>query len=145
MLPPPIIFGTALGLGLALGRTRRDGSPRARVVRALGTASVVAGIALGIATLRALRGARTTVSPYGTPSTLVTRGPFAWTRNPGYVGATAIFVGVAMREGSLPALVLLPIALAILDHHVVAAEERRLASLFGDTYATYYRDVPRWF
>lgn len=145
MPPPPLIFSAALGIGLALGRTPPDDSPRCRTIRALGTASVVAGVALGISALRTLRVAGTTPSPYGVASTLVTDGPFAWTRNPAYVGATSIFVGIAMREGSLPAFVLLPIALALLDHYVVDVEERALGRIFGDAYATYHARVPRWF
>ncbi len=144
-LPPPLLFGAALGIGLALGRTPPETTPRGRIVRALGTASVATGVGLGIATFRALRAAKTTANPYGTPSGLVTGGPFAWTRNPAYVGATSIFVGVAMREGSLPAFVLLPIALALVDHYVVDAEERRLTRLFGDEFAAYRARVPRWF
>lgn len=144
-VPPPLIFGAALGLGLALGRTPRDDAPRARIVRGLGTASIAAGVALGIATFRALRAAGTTPSPFATATALVTGGPFSWTRNPAYVGATSIFVGIAMREGSLPALVLLPVALALLDHHVVDAEERHLASVFGDDFEAYRAQVPRWF
>ncbi len=144
-LPPPLVFAAALGVGLALGRTPPENTLRGRVVRALGTASVAAGIGLGIATFRALRVAKTTANPYGTPGTLVTGGPFSWTRNPAYVGATSVFVGVAMREGSLPAFVLLPVALALVDHYVVDAEERRLARLFGDDYSAYRARVPRWF
>ena len=149
-LPPPLLFGAALGIGLALGRAPRgdasgDDGRRYGIVRALGTASIVAGVGLGVATFRALRRAGTTPNPYGVPRALVTDGPFARTRNPAYVGATSIYVGVAMREGSLPALVLLPVALALLDHYVVDAEERRLARLFGDAYAAYRARVPRWF
>ena len=144
-VPPPLVFGIALGAGLALGRTPRDATPRCRIVRALGTASVIAGAALGIATLATLRAAGTTANPYGRASALVTRGPFVWTRNPAYVGATSIFVGVAMREGSLPALVLLPIALALVDHHIVDAEERYLTRTFGDAYDAYAKETPRWF
>jgi len=58
---------------------------------------------------------------------------------------TSIFVGVAMREGSLPALVFLPIALALVDHYVVDAEERYLARTFGEAYDAYAKKTPRWF
>lgn len=144
-VPPPLVFAIALGAGLALGRTPHDATPRGRIVRALGTASVVAGAALGIATLATLRAAGTTANPYGRASALVTGGPFVWTRNPAYVGVTSIFVGVAMREGSLPALVFLPIALALVDHYVVDAEERYLARTFGEAYDAYAKKTPRWF
>ncbi len=139
-----MIFGFALAAGLALDRPRND-ALRRRIMRALGSTSIVAGAALGLATLRALRAGGTTANPYRAATALITGGPFAWTRNPGYVGATALYVGVAMRANSLPALVLLPIALALVDRHVVDPEERHLASVFGDAYASYRDRVPRWF
>ncbi|GAC1444662.1 MAG: hypothetical protein NVS2B8_05530 [Vulcanimicrobiaceae bacterium] len=144
-VPPPLIFAPALAIGLALGRTPHDASARNRIARGLGTASIVAGAALGITTFRTLARAHTTTNPYGTPTRLVTDGPFSWSRNPAYVAATSIYVGIAMYQGSLPALVLLPVALALLDHHVVDAEERRLERIFGDDYRAYRARKPRWF
>ncbi len=50
-----------------------------------------------------------------------------------------------MYARSLPALVLLPIVLALLDRLVVSREERYLERLFGDEYRRYEDAVPRWF
>jgi protein-S-isoprenylcysteine O-methyltransferase Ste14 len=70
---------------------------------------------------------------------------FEWTRNPAYVGATSIYVGIAMYTRSLPAFVLLPVVLALLDRLVVTPEERYLERRFGDDYRRYCEMVPRWF
>lgn len=143
--PPPVIFAVALASGLAIDRNFRSEAPRARTYRRLGIAAIVAGIGLGAGTLAWLRRAGTNPSPYAPTANLVTDGPFRWTRNPAYVGATSIYIGVAMCASSLPAFTFLPIALALLDRLVVDYEERYLERRFGDAYRTYRASVPRWF
>ncbi len=58
---------------------------------------------------------------------------------------TSVYIGIALRTRSIPALVMLPVALALLDSGVVAREERYLERRFGDTYRAYRDRVPRWF
>lgn len=144
-VPPPLLFATGLGLGLAAGRVQPDAEKSARFARVLGGASVVAGIALGLAAIRELKKAGTNLDPFKPSTALVTGGVFRYTRNPAYVGATSIYVGIAMYASSLPAFVALPVVLALLDHFVVSREERYLERRFGDSYTAYYEEVPRWF
>jgi protein-S-isoprenylcysteine O-methyltransferase Ste14 len=143
--PPPLIFGAALAVGLALGRGSASTERGAKVARALGIAAIPAGALIGLAAIGALKRAGTNLSPYAPTTALVTSGVFAFTRNPAYVGATSIYIGIALLARSLPALVLLPVALALLDHGVVDREERYLERRFGEAYRRYREDVPRWF
>jgi len=142
--PPPVIFAAALVTGLALGRaTQGDGG--GTLARVLGLASIAAGGAIGGAAIGALKARGSNVNPYNTTTALVTDGVFRFSRNPIYVGMTSVYIGVALCARSLPALVLLPVALALLDHAVVDPEERYLARKFGDAYRAYNDAVPRWF
>ncbi|MBD5656417.1 MAG: isoprenylcysteine carboxylmethyltransferase family protein [Candidatus Eremiobacteraeota bacterium] len=143
--PPPLIFIAALGLGLALGRGTASDTRGSQVSRFLGTAAIPAGVLLGAAAIVALKGAGTNLDPFKPSTALVTRGPFRFTRNPAYVGATSIYIGIALLARSLPALTLLPVALALLDRGVVDREERYLERRFGDAYRSYRATVPRWF
>jgi len=145
LTPPPLIFGVALACGLAIDRDVRSQAPRAGTYRRLGATAFVAGAALGIGTLAWLRRAGTDPRPQVPTTALVTDGPFTWTRNPAYVAATSVYIGVALYAYSLPALTFLPIALALLDRAVVDGEERNLEELFGDAYRAYRARVPRWF
>lgn len=145
LAPPPLIFAVALASGIALDCDFRSTAPRASFFRRLGIAAIVGGAALGIGTLAWLRRAGTNPSPYAATAELVTDGPFTWTRNPAYVGATSAYIGVAMCAYSVPAFTLLPVALALLDRFVVDYEERYLERRFGDAYRTYRARVPRWF
>ncbi|GAC1310806.1 MAG: isoprenylcysteine carboxylmethyltransferase family protein [Vulcanimicrobiaceae bacterium] len=145
LAPPPLIFGIALGCGLALDRDARSTAPHAALDRRLGAAAVAGGAGLGIVALATLATSGTSPNPYVSDTTLVTRGPYRWTRNPAYVGATCAYIGIALYARSLRALTFLPIALALLDRAVVEPEERYLESRFGDAYRTYRARVPRWF
>jgi protein-S-isoprenylcysteine O-methyltransferase Ste14 len=143
--PPPLIFAVPLVLGLAVSRLQPDPEKSARFARALGGASVAAGIAIGVAAITALKGVGTNPDPFKPTTALATAGIYRLSRNPAYVGATSIYIGVAMSARSLPAFTLLPVALALLDRLVVAREERYLEGRFGEEYRRYREAVPRWF
>jgi protein-S-isoprenylcysteine O-methyltransferase Ste14 len=144
-IAPPLLYGAALAIGLALGRGTENDSRGARVARATGLLSLAAGGAIGAAAILELKSAGTNLSPYRPAEALVTRGVFGRSRNPAYVAATSIYLGSALLARSLPALTLLPIVLALLDHHVVDREERYLELRFGTDYREYKARVPRWF
>jgi protein-S-isoprenylcysteine O-methyltransferase Ste14 len=75
---------------------------------------------------------------------LVDSGPFAYVRNPLYIGNMLLWVGFAVAAGLLW---LAPIAaglLAVEYHWIVRWEETLLESRLGDAYRDYRRRVPRW-
>jgi protein-S-isoprenylcysteine O-methyltransferase Ste14 len=145
LAPPPLIFGGCLALGLFLGRGAESDTRGATFARAIGFVSIAAGVALGAATIGKLKSIGTNLSPYAPATALATDGVFAKTRNPGYVAATFLYIGIALRARSLPALVMLPVALALLDRLVVDPEERYLKRRFGAEYRAYRKATPRWF
>ena len=77
-------------------------------------------------------------------NSLVRDGIFAHSRNPMYVGNLLVVLGLALvHNGWAMYLVVLPLfVLAYVC--IVSAEEEYLLSRFGDAYADYCRDVPRW-
>jgi len=77
------------------------------------------------------------------PERLVTTGPFAYTRNPMYLGHLIFLVGLALTLQSLLAA-LLAAATAVRFHFRVARDERRLTERFGEPYVAYLRKVKRW-
>lgn len=76
---------------------------------------------------------------------LALSGPYAFTRNPVYVGNIAILTGLSVLC-ELYWLVPICVAWAGLVYHVavVGFEEVRLRKMFGDSYDTYRARVPRW-
>jgi protein-S-isoprenylcysteine O-methyltransferase Ste14 len=77
------------------------------------------------------------------PDRLVTGGPYAISRNPMYVAAAAVYLGIALVAGAAWPLALLPGVLAA-THVVVVREERSLEARFGDTYRSYRSSVRRY-
>ncbi len=76
---------------------------------------------------------------------LVAHGPFAWSRNPLYVGNFLIWMGIILLSG---VLWFLPVAVAIfaLEYYVIVRyEEGVLESIFGGEYLAYKQRTPRWF
>lgn len=86
----------------------------------------------------------TNVLPTRPTLALATDGPFRRTRNPLYIAALLVYVGVAFWVNGL-VLLLLAIPMAwILQHGIVVPEERYLEAKFGDSYRSYRAAVPRW-
>ena len=87
---------------------------------------------------------RTALLPGGATTTVIDRGPFAWSRNPLYVGLLVGSAGVALLATSVWALVALPLEWALLRWGAVVPEERYLTAKFGSTYTEYAGRVRRW-
>lgn len=79
-------------------------------------------------------------------SSLVTSGPFAFVRNPLYVGNFLLALGVCLAFNALmPWMVLVYTTLfAIQYYFIVALEEATLEEKFGDLYRRYKSSVPRF-
>jgi protein-S-isoprenylcysteine O-methyltransferase Ste14 len=77
-------------------------------------------------------------------SSLLTTGPYEFSRHPLYCGTSIALLGAAVILNSRWLLGMLFPWLIYLDLAVVAAEETYLSSAFGAAHATYAADVPRW-
>lgn len=75
---------------------------------------------------------------------LVTRGPYAISRNPMYLGLTAAYAGLALALANPWALLLLGPVLIVMDRFVIAREEPYLEARFGQPYRDYLARVRRW-
>ena len=88
--------------------------------------------------------ARTHILPHQPAHSLVGTGPFRFSRNPLYIGMIVGYLSAVVWIGSLPSLILLPIALFDLRYRVIEREERYLERRFGDEYRSYRSSVRRW-
>jgi protein-S-isoprenylcysteine O-methyltransferase Ste14 len=75
---------------------------------------------------------------------LVATGPFAWVRNPLYIGNILLWAGFALCAGFPRIALVIAAVLAIEYHAIVRWEERLLAARLGDAYHAYAERVPRW-
>lgn len=77
------------------------------------------------------------------PDRLVMTGPFAYTRNPMYLGQIIFLLGLALTLRSLFAAALTA-AVAVWFHVRVLRDERRLVLRFGEPYVGYLGRTKRW-
>jgi protein-S-isoprenylcysteine O-methyltransferase Ste14 len=75
---------------------------------------------------------------------LIASGPFAYLRNPLYVGNIALWVGFAVTARLLWLAPVIFVLLGLEYHAIVRWEEALLESRLGDLYRDYAAHVPRW-
>jgi protein-S-isoprenylcysteine O-methyltransferase Ste14 len=77
------------------------------------------------------------------PDRLVTSGPYAWCRNPMYLGQIIFLIGLTLTLQSLLAAVLTALTV-VWFHRRVRRDEARLRERFGQPYVDYCARVRRW-
>lgn len=144
IVPPPVLYLIALLVAL-VPRHLWPLRPLPRgLARLVGWLLVGSGLALGAWGVLTFRNSGESPNPAQPTETLVTGGPFRYSRNPLYVGMTACYLGVTALLDSIWPLVLLPLVLRLIDKRVIPTEEAYLARRFGDAYEDYRRRVRRW-
>lgn len=145
--PPPTVFV----LGFLAGWLLHREWPLALIPAGRQPANVGAGwvlVALGLGFiawgLATFFRHRTAIMPHRPASRLVDGGPYRYSRNPMYVGMTAIYLGLVLVTNMLWPLLLLPLSLFALVMLVIRKEERYLADAFGSEYAAYRERTRRW-
>ena len=76
---------------------------------------------------------------------LASDGPYAWVRNPLYLGSLLITLGWAAMCGRAEAAVVLVGCFFLTHWPTILSEERFLRERFGPEFEEYYRRVPRLF
>ena len=148
-IPPPVVYLGPLILGLLLNRKISIPFLPRGLTRIVGLPLIGGGVLLGGWTYRTMRRADTPITgePFvpGKPTTtLITDGPFRYSRNPGYLGAAMVYAGVASLTNVLWVFLLLPVVLLTMQRTAMEREERYLEGKFGEEYLGYKVRVRRW-
>lgn len=85
-----------------------------------------------------------TPAPVAPPTKLVVSGFYSRVRNPIYAALVAIVIGEALILGDEGLLVYAAILWLFFHVWVLAIEEPALGSSFGEEFATFKANVPRW-
>ena len=110
----------------------------------LGYALVLIGLGLTISAASGLMRARTTLDPHGSVSSLVTSGPYRFSRNPIYLGFVCLLIGFLFIFRTYWGLILSPLLIVFMNLLVIQHEEAYLEKKFGDVYTSYKSRVRRW-
>jgi protein-S-isoprenylcysteine O-methyltransferase Ste14 len=145
---PPVLFLIALAIGLLADRWVLPMDlvpglgwwPR----QWLGGVIILAGVAAVVDCARRFRRAGTAVQTSHPTSLIVDVGLYRYSRNPIYLGLSAVHLGVAVADNNAWLPILLVPVLLILRYGVVAREEAYLERKFGPVYLAYKTRVRRW-
>jgi protein-S-isoprenylcysteine O-methyltransferase Ste14 len=109
-----------------------------RIYRGAGWTLVGAAVAISASAVRAASDV-----DLERPSTLISAGPYAISRNPMYVGWTLLYLGSALVTRSAWMIASVPVV-AGFTHREVLREEHTLEGAFEEEYARYKRLVRRY-
>ena len=145
--PPPTLFVAGFLIALALERwvlSLRFSAGGAPALPLTAWILIALGMALLAWAMLTFRRARTAIMPFNPASTIVTRGPYRFSRNPMYVALTLVYLGLTLLVGTVWPMVLLPVVIWSLYVLVIRREERYLGAAVAEEYGAYQRRVRRW-
>lgn len=142
--PPPLIYVGGLALGWVLEFVKD--TPNLPLGAALGIGGLLAaaGLAVDISATQRFMKAKTGIPPWTPATTIVSAGPYRFSRNPMYVGMALLYLGITIAAGIWWALAFGPVVLIAIDRLVIQREEAYLTAKFGDGYTSYKATVRRW-
>lgn len=141
---PPILFGTALTLGLLAHWAWPLHFFAPGPARVLGVVLFALSIGLVSWAERVMHGAGTNVRPDQPTLVIVTTGPFRYSRNPLYIASSGILVSIALFFNAVAPIIALVPALLVIRYGVIGREEAYLEKKFGTAYLAYKARVRRW-
>jgi len=110
----------------------------------LAAATLISSLLLIAWAIRTLRANKTTLLPHRAVATLVTSGPFSFSRNPIYLGFSLLLLAMFFSTLNLWLAILLPLNIGLLQYYVILPEEKHLTEHFKSAYENYQSNVRRW-
>lgn len=132
-----VVMGLAVDLILGLDR------PHA-LFTLVGGPLVAAAVLTNLWCARLMREHETPIQANRPATALVTDGPYSYTRNPIYASYVALVFGLGLVLGSWTLTLLAPFVAVALHYISVLPEEHHLQQKFGEKYAQYTSETPRW-
>ncbi|QCI62940.1 methyltransferase family protein [Phreatobacter stygius] len=144
---PPVLPAAALALAIVL-----DWLPPHILAPPVGfNLQVIAGAVIlaaalwfGISAVRLFGKAGTNVIPTQPTLTIVTGGPYRFSRNPMYLGMVLALLGLSLIFSLEWGVILTPVLWLALDRLIVVREEAYLRRKFGATYEALLDRTRRW-
>ncbi|MGH1368788.1 MAG: methyltransferase family protein [Maritimibacter sp.] len=141
---PPIWLIASLAAAFGLDRLVPGLASGLGWITTLGNMMVVAGLgSMGLAVVEFLR-AKTSVVPRRLPKSILTHGIYRLSRNPIYLGDALVLGGAILSWDVLPALVLVPAFMGLIQRRFIRGEEAGLLAVFQDEARDYLSRVRRW-
>ncbi len=111
----------------------------------LGLGLIILGVRLVSLARREFAAFHQPTDPGQATSKIITTGVFAVSRNPLYLGAVLVILGLALAFNLLWAILMLLPSLVLSHYVLILPEERYLNAKFGEEYKAYTASVERWY
>jgi protein-S-isoprenylcysteine O-methyltransferase Ste14 len=144
LAPPPYLFLGALGFGMLLDRALPLPFVSKTLAQTTGAKAIVMGVGTFVWAFATMKRAGTHVDVCEPATAVVEDGPYAYSRNPIYLGLALTYAGIAVFRRAPITLGLLAPLLFVMERGVVEREERYLERKFGAKYTAYRSRVRRW-
>jgi protein-S-isoprenylcysteine O-methyltransferase Ste14 len=118
--------------------------PAPQGVKVIGLVVLIAGFLFALGGVAELNRTRTTLSPHGTVSVMVSSGVYRFSRNPIYTGYFCTLIGLPLSLGNYWGLIISPALIYFFNELIIKHEEVYLQKKFGDVYTGYRSRVRRW-
>ena len=141
---PPLVYAIAFLIGYGLEHAWPLVDESWKWTSAGGIILACASFFLVVPAILLFRRASTPLDVRKPATTLITQGPYRYSRNPQYLALTLLYSGLALLTASAWVLVLLVPTLVVMTYGVVKKEEAYLERHFGDEYREYKSRVRRW-
>lgn len=142
--PPPLIYLSGLAAGIVLHWFNPLVFLPNTFALPLGIFLIVISIVLVVTAMRAFIKAKTNIDVRKPATSIVTTGPYRFSRNPIYLSMTLLVIGIAVWVNSLWILITLIPVLLVMQFGVIKREETYLTKKFGEEYIRYKARVRRW-
>ncbi len=145
---PPVIYLSAIVIAAVLGifyPLPWIGPPLSDLLFAIGWLLIAGFVFIDLQAMRTLHRAGTAILPTRGADTLVTSGPFSFSRNPIYLGNSMLTAGIGLVAGNAWFFASLVVACFLTQKLAIEPEEKHLGLRFGKKYRDYQKRVRRWF
>jgi protein-S-isoprenylcysteine O-methyltransferase Ste14 len=142
-----VLLAAAIGLGLGLDwLVLRLPFPFAETepVHFAGMLLLLAGVVLGVWAALQFRAHSTSIRPDRGSNALMATGPYAFSRNPIYLGEVVAMVGAGLAFNRFWLVLLAPAFAIAVAQLAIKREEAYLERRFGVAYTDYKARVRRW-
>ncbi len=141
---PPFIYLGFLVLGLVFDWLAPQPLLPETLRYTLGGTLIALGLLLALLSIRRFKAAGTNFDTQKPATAILTDGPYRLSRNPIYMGLTAVYAGIGVAMDAPWVWLMLMPALAVMHYGVILREERYLERKFGQGYLDYKAQVRRW-
>ena len=111
---------------------------------ALSGALILLGLGLNVYCAWQFKKAQTCIKPWRATSSIITNGPYRYSRNPIYLGFAIAAAGIALAFNTWWMLLSALAFVLIANKFVIEREEKYLEGKFGESYSNYRQKTRRW-